>query len=156
GSGKSAVIAAWALSQIRGDQTVVLDREPWWRRIPQQYLHKEPSNVRIVLWFVGAIEEREDWRRIAQGLISTIDPDETQRDLDKDPLRVRSRLSAVLHQVRQRIALIIDGVDQVRDFDVDAPVSWIPDNLPAQLRVIVSANHPAVVDWARRHHWKVL
>jgi hypothetical protein len=156
GSGKSTVIATWALKQIGEDQKVILDLEPWWRRVPEQWLTREPTAVRIVPWFVGAMEVREDWPSIARGLMSVMDPNDLQVDLAKDPLSVRSRLSTILHQTRERTVLIIDGVDQICDFDSDAPVTWIPANLPPQVRVIVSATHATVVEWARRHHWKVL
>jgi tetratricopeptide (TPR) repeat protein len=156
GSGKSAVLAAWALNQIGGDQNVVMDPEPWWRRIPAEWLQRDPTTVRIVPWFVGAIEDREDWRGIARGLMSVMDPNELPGDPAKDPLSVRSRLSTILHRLRERTVLIIDGLDQIRDFDPGAPVTWIPENLPPKVRVIVSATDAAVVDWARRHHWEVL
>jgi hypothetical protein len=69
GSGKSTVIATWALSKIGGDQTIILDPEPWWRRIQEQYLTRDPVKVPIVPWLAGAIEEREDssrWPRPAR------------------------------------------------------------------------------------------
>jgi len=164
GSGKTALIAAWALGQTGGDQKIVLDSEPWWRRIiglgtrltSGEYHSNERTNVRIIPWFVGAVEEREDWRGVAQGLVSMIDPGQAQKRPDKDPLSLRSRLSAILHNLEQRTVLIIDGVDKIRDFDKDAPVSWIPDSLPPHVRLIVSAHHPAVIEWARRHNWKTL
>jgi len=156
GSGKSAVLAAWALSHTDEEQTVVLDREPWWRRFLGQRLYRPLTPVRIVPWFVGAIEDREDWRRIARGLMSVMDPNRSADQSGQDPLSVRSRLSAVLRQLRECTVLLIDGVDKIRDFDVEAPVTWIPDQLPPQVRLVLSATHPAVVQWARRHRWKVL
>lgn len=51
--------------------------------------------------------------------------------------------------VLRRMTFIIDGLDQLDDFDADAVNDWLPDQLPINVKVIISMRSGDQVDRLR-------
>ena len=118
GSGKSALLANWAL-QYRRDH----EGQP------------------LLMHFIGASAYSADWaamlRRIMGELKRLFDID---GEIPTNPDDLRAEFANWLHMAsaRGRVVLILDALNQLEDKDQAPDLVWLPPVIPANVRLIVS------------------
>lgn len=122
GSGKSALLANW-VDRYRG-------RDP-----------TERPEGGLLLHFIGATPASADWtamiRRILGELRRSLGvdleiPDETEA--------LRATFANALHQAaaRGRVVLVLDALNQLEDRDQAPDLVWLPPEIPANVRLVLS------------------
>ncbi|MDP6636522.1 MAG: tetratricopeptide repeat protein [Phycisphaerae bacterium] len=118
GSGKSALLANWAL-QYRRDH----------------------SDTPLMMHFIGASAYSADWAVMLQRIMGEL---KRRFDIDGDiptrPSDLRDEFASWLHiaAMRGRIVLILDALNQLEDKDQAPDLTWLPPTIPANIRLIVS------------------
>lgn len=131
GSGKSALLAAF--SQDPG-------------------LRIQPECV-LVTHFAGASMGAADVVRVLRRLCHELSAwAGLEAELPEEPETLRAFFARLLGQVceRQHTVLIIDGVDELERGPFSSRFSWLPDELPINARVVLSAAPGPVLDDLRR------
>ncbi|HYI11052.1 MAG TPA: DUF4062 domain-containing protein [Thermoanaerobaculia bacterium] len=117
GSGKSALLANWLVRHRAahpGDITI------------HHALGATPSSTNGEALL----------RRLLGELARRLDIDIT---IPNESAALRSAFVAALPKIGRKVVLILDGLDLLEDRDGYPTLSWLPDVLPAHLRVIVAA-----------------
>lgn len=118
GSGKSALLANWAL----------------------RYRDSHPDEA-VFLEFIGATASSTDWRAIARRLIAELS---RRFDLDieipDNPDALRAALGSTLQRAatKGRTILVVDALDQLEDREGALDLTWLPEVMPQQIRVVLS------------------
>lgn len=108
----------------------------------------------VVRHHVGATSDAADWRGLATRVVAALAPDAPA--LPDDPAGCRAALFAALAGAEQRTVLVVDGADLLTDTDGAPDLTWLPPELPTNLRVVVTTAGPRPVDEALRRGWPVL
>jgi tetratricopeptide (TPR) repeat protein len=138
GGGKSALLANWAL-----------------RRTTAQPVPETGGGSRAftLMHFVAASPDAADWEKMARRIIAEFEGRFGLETHDlPDPASVRERLGEVLRApTRQKVVLIIDGLNHLEDRDGALELAWLPIRFPADVRLIVSTLPGRPLDeWVRR------
>jgi hypothetical protein len=118
GVGKTALLANWALDHRR--------------RHPEQL---------VLLHFIGATSQSTDWtamlRRIIQELRKQL---QFELHIPEDPDALRSAFAIALHAatVKTRVVLVLDALNQLEDRGGALSLAWLPPEIPARVRLILS------------------
>ena len=136
GSGKSALLANWALSDQR-----------------------TRAEDLLLVHFVGATPASADWAAMVRRILG-----EFRRRFDlalevpDQAAALRTAFANGLHMAaaRGRIGLIIDSLNQLEDRDAALDLAWLPRELPPNVRLIVSTLPGRPLDELRRRSWPVL
>ena len=136
GSGKSALLANWVTHhQIHDPETPVLSHF-----VAASARSSEPRIMfRLLL------------HQIAQTHGFTIDfPD------DLEALK-RTFASALLSASKSgRLVVVVDGAEGIAGQSTEGPLSWLPHNLPPEVRLIVSTSPGPTLDGALRQSWSTV
>jgi len=136
GSGKSALLANWALACRAAH--------------PDQPL---------VMHFIGASPYSADWaamlRRLMGELKRTFDID---GEIPTEPDALRAEFVNWLHTAaaRGRLVLILDALNQLEDTDQAPDLTWLPPVIPANIRLIVSTLPGRAADALDRRNWDAM
>jgi hypothetical protein len=160
GSGKSALLASW----LRRWQGEPLDGgrlfDSWWRRAVRALRPRvRPGEEHVLLHCVGATPECTTWpslvRRVLGDLIEQFG---LTLDIPTQPAPLRTALvrGLALAAARGRIVLLLDGLDQLEDQGGPAGLSWLPEEVPSRVRLIVSCRRGSLLAELRRRHWAEL
>ena len=136
GAGKSALLAAW------------IDRHR--RRRPDQL---------PLAHFVGAGTRSSDWGSLARRILAELNARlGLGLDYPSDPWALRARFADALTQAaaRGRLVLVLDGLDQLEDGGTEGGADWLPNEIPANVRLIVSAGPGLVLDQLAVRSWPTL
>ena len=118
-------------------------------------LNAQPSTL-LIRHFVGASPSSADVRRTLRRLCHELKADcpDISDELPDDPDKLRVAFPAFLRLVciRRRVVIVLDAVNQ---FDPVSPsaegLHWLPDELPANARFILSALEGPALEDLRRH-----
>lgn len=119
-------------------------------------LKNQPSTI-LIRHFVGASPGSTDVRRTLRRLCHKLKaggPDITA-DIPDDPEKLRAAFPDFLRQAcaRWRVVILIDAVNQFDPAPHSAGLHWLPEELPSNARVILSAiDGPALEECRRRPH----
>jgi hypothetical protein len=136
GVGKSALLANWA----------------------EHYRQCNPENI-LVSHFIGASPASADWvaivRRILQALNRVWG---TNEEIPVDREQLRTALSARLERppTHDRTVIVIDGLDQLSEFEEGSELLWMPRIFPEGVRLIVSTLPSRALDELQRRGWPTL
>lgn len=111
----------------------------------------------VVRHHVGATSDAADWRGLAARVVAALAPDAPP--LPDDAAGCRAALFAALggpQEPGQRTLVVVDGADLLTDRDGAPDLTWLPPELPAPVRVVVTTAGPRPVDEALRRGWPVL
>ena len=133
GSGKSALLANWALRYRR-----------------------DHADQPLLMHFIGASPYSADWAAMLRRLMG-----ELKRLFDIDgeiptaPDDLRAEFTNWLHTAaaRGRVVLILDALNQLEDTDQAPDLTWLPPVIPANIRVIVSTLPGRPTDALARRDW---
>ncbi|MGC4081013.1 MAG: tetratricopeptide repeat protein [Vicinamibacterales bacterium] len=118
GSGKTALLAEWSNG--------VRSTHPDWT---------------VVTHFIGGTTDSANWVEMLRQIMSTLcDTLSLSRDVPFTTRTVRDEFPGWLRDAarRQRIVLVIDGLDRLVDRDGALDLAWLPKTWPAQLRLILA------------------
>ncbi len=136
GSGKSALLANWVLS----------------------YPASQPGEV-VLFHFVGATPGSSDWMTMVRRFMA-----EFNRHFNLgllfplEPEALRVAFANSLHGVSNlgRVILIIDGLDQLDDYEGAHQLAWLPEEMPNNIRVILSTLPHGPGEEIQRRKWPML
>lgn len=141
GAGASSLVATWARA---------------WRTA-------HPDDV-VVAHHVGATAASTDGHAMVQRLVAELanahglagaDP----AGVPTEPIARREAFASLLTRVAatgRRTVLVVDGVDRLADAPGVADLAWLPEALPAGIRVVLTTGAGTVVDEAARRRWPAL
>jgi hypothetical protein len=131
GMGKSALLAAWIARQ----QSVV-----------------------VLGHFVGASPDSADWRQMLRRLVVELTEEPSREDLGSDDDALRRAFEDVLRRSAAggRITIVLDGLDRLEDRDGAPDLVWLPERIPAGVRVVVSAAGGRALAELQRRGWPIL
>ncbi|HEV3083926.1 MAG TPA: DUF4062 domain-containing protein, partial [Gemmataceae bacterium] len=136
GSGKSALLANWAL----------------------HYRHAHPDTL-VLLHFIGATPYSADWaamlRRILGELMRRFDIKEEIPD-KPDALRAAFANWLQMAAARGRVVLVLDGLNQLEDCDGALELVWLPPVVPNNVRLVLSTLPGKPLAELEKRQWPTL
>jgi tetratricopeptide (TPR) repeat protein len=162
GTGKSALLANWALRYRDKPATVVPPAKAslWSRLTHRSQPDSSPAKPPLVLThFIGATPHSADWAAMLRRIMG-----ELQRRLgiegdipdQPDALRVAFANCLSMAAERGRVVLILDGLNQLEDRDQAPDLEWLPPQIPANVRLVLSTLPGRPLDELRKRGWPVL
>jgi len=136
GSGKSALLANWALR---------------WREA-----HRDQ---RVVMHFIGASAASSDWRAMLRRLVAEVARRfDIEVELPDQPDALRAAFAKCLHMasVKGRLVLILDALNQLEDREGALDLVWLPPEMPANVRLVVSTLPGQPLQELARRGWPSL
>ena len=136
GSGKSALLANWAL----------------------RYQKEHPHDM-LIMHFIGASPYSADWsamlRRIMGELKRRLD---IQQDIPDKPDELRSAFANWLHMAsaKGKVILILDALNQLEDRDGAPDLVWLPPVIPENIRLFLSTLPGRPLDDLKKRGWPTL
>ena len=136
GSGKSALLANWA----------------------QAYRAAHPDEP-VLLHFVGASARSSDWAAMVRRIIGELKRHfDLQIDIpDKpDALRVAFANALDVAAARGRVVLVVDALNQLDDREGALDLAWLPQQIPANVRLVLSSLPGRPLDEAAKRRWPTM
>lgn len=136
GSGKSALLANWALG----------------------YRAAHPD-VFVLPCFVGASPAGTDWAGMVRRIIGELSRRFDLKVEIPDPSQeLRATFATTLHRAaaKGRVVLVIDAVNQLEDREGALDLSWVPPAVPDGIRLVVSTLPGRPLDEAIQRGWPTL
>ena len=136
GAGKSALLANWAL----------------------QRRETHPDEL-LLTHFVGASPASSDWAGMLRRLMGELQQRfEIEVEIPDSPEALRPAFANLLHMAaaRGRLVLLIDALDQLEDRQGARELLWLPPQVPAEVRLILSTLPGASLDELTKRGWPTL
>jgi hypothetical protein len=160
GSGKSALLAAW----LRRRQGQLIDGglllAPWWRRAARAVHAGTPLGAECLLpHCVGATPQSATWPALVRRLLSELrEHFGLSLDVPAQPAPLGAALvrGLALAAARGRVVLLLDGLDQLEDQNEAAGLGWLPQEVPPEVRLVVSCRRGPILAELRRRRWAEL
>jgi nephrocystin-3 len=133
GVGKSALLANWAL----------------------EYRQRHPETP-VILHFIGASPDSADWAALTRRIIGELKRTfHLDLAIPEDPEQLRRVFVAALtaSAERRRVVLVLDGLNQLVDSDGAPDLVWLPAEMPANIRLVVSTLPGRSLDEIQRRNW---
>jgi tetratricopeptide (TPR) repeat protein len=118
GSGKSALLANWALERAKSR--------------PQEFQ---------LLHFIGATRASADWAAMLRRMLGEFSRKfDLTIEIPDQPEKLRATFANALHMAaaKERVVLILDALNQLEDRDQAPDLVWLPPELPPNIRLFVS------------------
>jgi tetratricopeptide (TPR) repeat protein len=134
GGGKSALLANWVLGR-HGREEV------------------------LVAHFVGASAASTDWAAMLRRIIGELDQRLNLRmEIPTEPQALRVAFASTLDRAatKARIVLVLDGLNQLDDRDGAPDLVWLPLEVPANLRLVVSTAPGRLSEELQQRGWPSL
>jgi tetratricopeptide (TPR) repeat protein len=160
GVGKSALIANWA-RRVRVHTAVdPKAKRSLWTRIAGQRERAAPKPAPLVIeHYVGATPASTDWAAVVRRLLGELSRHfHLHLSIPHWPDGLRLAFATALHQAaaRGRVLLILDGLDQIDDRSGHTGLAWLPPEIPANVRIVVSALPGPALDDLTRRGWPTM
>ena len=136
GSGKSALLANWALKR----------RET------------HPDEL-LLMHFVGASPASIDWAGMLRRLMGELMKHfAIEAEIPDAPEELRPAFASLLYMAaaRGRVVLLIDALNQLEDRQGARELLWLPPQIPANVRLVVSTLPGASLKEAEKRGWPTL
>jgi len=136
GSGKSALLSNWALD-YRGS-------------------HPDES---VLIHFVGASAASSDWAAMLRRIIGEFNGRfDLNLEIPDDPDALRLAFASSLHMAaaKGRVVLVLDALDQLEDRDGAPDLIWLPPQIPANVRLLLSTLPGRALEELKRRGWPSL
>jgi len=136
GSGKSALLANWALS----------------------YRRRHPEEL-VLMHFCGASPASTDWASMLRRIMSELARRfELRLEIPDSPGQLRLAFANALHMAAAKgsAIVVLDALNQLEDRDGAPDLAWLPPELPASIRLIVSTLPGRPLDELNSRGWPAL
>jgi len=136
GSGKSALLANWAL----------------------RFRELNPNDL-LIMHFIGASPQSTDWmfmlRRIMGEFKRRFD---IQSEIPERSQALRAAFANWLHLVAERgkVVLILDALNQLADRDQALDLIWLPPEIPKNIRLMLSTLPGRSLDELKKRGWPTM
>jgi tetratricopeptide (TPR) repeat protein len=134
GSGKTALLANWL----------------------NRHRRQHPNEVTLV-HFIGSTVASTDWAFMLRRIMSELQQQfNIQREIPEDPEQLRLQFANWLAMAasKSRLLLALDALDQLEDRDGALDLVWLPEQLPANLRLILSTLPGRSLEAIRNRGWQ--
>ena len=136
GSGKSALLANWAL----------------------RYRTANPNDL-FLMHFIGATPASADWAAMVRRILGEFNRRLDLRiEIPAQPEELRAAFANALSVAakRDRVVVVLDALNQLENRDQASGLVWLPAVVPANMRLIVSSLPGPALDELRRRAWPEL
>ncbi len=150
GSGKSALLANW-----------------------MAHYRESHRNDIMLMHFIGASAESTDWAAMVRRLMGEMkrhfesfpeipaDRDKLRAAFLNWPWKMPSAVTPELvkdyfAQFQQRVVIVIDGLNHLKDQEGALDLAWLPQKIPANCRLIVSTLSGRPLDELKKRNWRTL
>jgi tetratricopeptide (TPR) repeat protein len=136
GSGKSALLANWAL----------------------RYREQHPDQL-LIMHFIGASPYSGDWAAMLRRILGEFNRRlGLHTEIPDEPEKLRRVFANALHMAaaRGRIILVLDALNQLEDRDGAPDLVWLPSAIPANVRLLLSTLPGRPLDELSRRDWPTL
>jgi hypothetical protein len=136
GSGKSALLANWALN----------------------YREQHPDEL-VLMQFIGATPGSTDWAAMLRRILGEFKRKfEIQEEIPDQPDALRSAFSNWLNiaAARGQVVLILDALNQLEDRDGAPDLVWLPPHIPENVRILLSTLPGRPLEELKKRGWPVL
>jgi Domain of unknown function (DUF4062)/MalT-like TPR region/NACHT domain len=136
GGGKSALLANWA--------------EGWRRQAPDRT---------VIEHYIGASVDSADWAAMLRRVLGELDRAfRLNLEIPDKPDALRLAFANGLHRAaaKGRVVLILDALNQLEDRDGAPDLVWLPPEIPANVRLIVSTLPGRPLEELTKRKWPVL
>jgi tetratricopeptide (TPR) repeat protein len=136
GCGKTALLANWGLHH-----------------------RKEHLDHLVLMHFIGETPSSADWTAMLRRIMGEFRRRlGLQTAIPEDPDELRAMFPTWLSMAaeRRRIVLILDGLNQLEDRDQAPDLAWLPPEIPANIRMILSTLPGSALDDLHRRQWPTM
>jgi tetratricopeptide (TPR) repeat protein len=136
GSGKTALLANWA----RGYRAT-------------------HGGELVIQHFIGATPASADWMTMLRRILGEFNRKlDTHVEIPDQPNALRERFANTLSMAaaRGRVILVLDGLNQLEDRDQAPDLVWLPPEIPANIRLILSTLPGRPLDDLKRRGWPAM
>lgn len=136
GSGKSALLANWAL----------------------KYRAEHPE-VLVLMHFIGGTAASSDWTAMLRRIMSELKRHfNIQEDIPTQPDAVRADFGSWLHKAAAKgnTLIILDALNQLDEGGGAQELSWLPPEIPKNITLIMSTLPGKSLEELRRRNWPTL
>jgi tetratricopeptide (TPR) repeat protein len=136
GSGKSALLANWAL----------------------EYRKTHPQDL-LIMHFIGATPYSADWAAMLRRIMGELKRRfEIQQEIPDKPDELRPAFANFLYMAaaKGRCVLILDALNQLEDRDGAPDLVWLPPVIPPNVRMILSTLPGRTLDNLKERGWETL
>ncbi len=136
GSGKSALLANWAL----------------------RYRQEHPQQT-VLMHFIGASPYSAGWRAMVRRIMGELKRRfDIEEEIPDEPDALRSAFANWLHMAaaRGRVVLILDALNQLEDREGAPDLVWLPPEIPENVRLVVSTLPGRPLDALEARGWPTL
>ncbi len=136
GSGKSALLANWAL----------------------KYKEEHPDEL-LIMHFIGASPYSTGWAAILRRIMGELKRHfDIQEEIREKPDELRVAFANWLHMAsaRGKVILILDALNQIEDRDGAPDLVWLPPVIPENVRMILSTLPDRPLDDLKKRNWPTL
>ena len=136
GSGKSALLANWAMRYRR-----------------------EHADDLVLVHFTGATPASADWEAMLRRILGEVKRKfDIREDIPDQPEALRSAFANWLNlaATRGRVVLILDALNQLEDRDGAPDLVWLPPTIPANVRMLLSTLPGRPLDELQKRGWPAL
>ncbi len=133
GSGKSALLANWAYN----------------------YRATHPNDF-VLMHFIGATPFSADWAAMLRRIMGELQHRYgIEEEIPGQPEMLRRAFASWLHRVatKGRIVLILDALNQLEDYEGALDLVWLPAQIPANVRMILSTLPGKPLDELKKRAW---
>lgn len=163
GVGKSALLANWALHyRTKVTESKLPPRRSIWKRLADRLTRSPqslPSPPLVLTHFIGATDASTDGAAMLRRIIGELNRQVgIEQEISEKPDELRVAFANCLHMAaaKRRVVLIIDALNQLEDRNQALDLIWLPEEIPLNVRLIVSTlSGPTLKELARRE-WPVL
>jgi tetratricopeptide (TPR) repeat protein len=138
GSGKSALLANWPL---------------------RRRLATHPAETPPLIHFIGATHYSADWTAMLARLVSEINRRfDLHQTIPEEPDALRRAFASSLDAAaaKGKLVIVLDALDQIEDRDGAPDLVWLPEVIPANVRLVVSTLPGRARDEITRRQWPSL
>jgi hypothetical protein len=136
GSGKSALLANWAL----------------------RYRNSHSEEL-LLMHFIGATPYSTDWAAMLRRIMGEFARRfGIEQEIPDQPDALRSTFANWLHiaAARSKVVLVLDAVNQLEDGDSAPDLVWLPPEIPSNIRLIVSALPGRALNDLKKRGWPTM
>jgi len=161
GSGKSALLANWAKGyRARLTQSEPPRKIPFWQRLlgRRGATHSESADL-VIMHFIGSSTYSTDWAAMLRRIMGEFKRRfDIKGEIPDKPDALWAAFANWLHMAagRGRVILILDALNQLEDRDGAPDLVWLPPEIPANVRLILSTLPGRSLDDIRKRGWPTL
>jgi len=136
GSGKSALLANWAL----------------------RYRREHPDTL-VLMHFIGSSPYSTDWAAMLRRIMGELKRHfgiQQQLPENRDALRVAFANWLHMSAARGRVVLILDALNQLEDHDGAPDLVWLPPVIPDNVRLVLSTLPGRPLDELENRNWPAI